>query len=622
MDKNTIIGLILIVLVFIGFSYYNAGRQAQQAALAETADSIAQAQPQVAQADTIVEEQQVDSTDIFLAAIDGENAPIVLQNENVAVTISPKGASISAVNLKKYKSYQDFADNKEASLTLFDEETASWAFAYETIDGIYDASRYQFSPIAQTDSTVTLALSSNKADTIFVSYNLLPGTYMVNASIRTVGRSFKGDNLVVAWQDKVRQQEKGLKFENMYSTLTYKDANDNTKKLNENKGAEKSGIEAVRWIAYKNQYFSAVMIAGNDMFKDVSLKSDTCGKGSGFVKQYASTFRLPIDAKGKTPATFQFYFGPNQYRYLKSMEQYRLSTSDLDLQTLVYLGWPIVRWINRFFTIYIFDFLTGIGLNMGIVLLIITLLLRVLVYPATRKSFLSSAKMRVLKPKVDELSKKYPRQEDALKRQQEMTQLYSQYGVSPMGGCLPMLIQMPIWIAMFNFVPNAFELRQQSFLWAEDLSTYDGLLTWSKDIWPIGDHLSLFCVLFCGTNLLYSWLMMRQQKETMSGDQAQQMKMMQWMMMLMPLFFFFMFNEYSSGLNYYYFISLLATAITMWYLRRTTDDDKLLAELEANFKANKEDPNRKPSGLAARLQALQEQQEELRRRQQNIGKKN
>ena len=189
-----------------------------------------------------------------------------------------------------------------------------------------------------------------------------------------------------------------------------------------------------------------------------------------------------------------------------------------------------------------------------------------------------------------------------------------------MGGCLPMFIQMPIWIAMFNFVPNAFELRQQAFLWADDLSTFDDLISWNTPIWGVGTHLSLFCVLFCCTNLLYSWLTMKQQQDSMSGEQAQQMKIMQWMTFLMPIFFFFMFNKYSSGLNYYYFVSLLTSALTMWYLRRSTDDKKLLEKLEANFRANKDNPNRKPSGLAARLQALQEQQEEIKKRQQNLGK--
>ena len=363
-----------------------------------------------------------------------------------------------------------------------------------------------------------------------------------------------------------------------------------------------------------------MLIAGKNAFTNTFLKSDTCSEGSGYVKDYTASAEVAFDPTGKSATQIQFYFGPNKYLYLKGLERYKLSSKDLDLQDLVYLGWPLFRWINRFFTIYVFDFLSGFGLNMGIVLLLITLLMRAIVYPATKKSFLSTAKMRVLRPKVDELAKKYPNKEDAMKRQQETMQLYNQYGVSPMGGCLPMFIQMPIWIAMFNFVPNAFELRQQAFLWADDLSTYDDLISWNTPIWGVGTHLSLFCVLFCCTNLLYSWLTMKQQQDSMSGEQAQQMKIMQWMTFLMPIFFFFMFNKYSSGLNYYYFVSLLTSALTMWYLRRSTDDKKLLEKLEANFRANKDNPNRKPSGLAARLQALQEQQEEIKKRQQNLGK--
>lgn len=215
--------------------------------------------------------------------------------------------------------------------------------------------------------------------------------------------------------------------------------------------------------------------------------------------------------------------------------------------------------------------------------------------------------MRVLKPKLDEISKKYPNQDDNMKKQQEIMATYSKYGVSPMGGCLPVLIQSPIWIAMFNFVPNAIELRQQSFLWADDLSTYDDLIHWSTNLPFIGTHFSLFCLLFCATNLLYSWYNMQLQKDSMVGPQQGQMKMMQWMMMLMPVFFFFMFNDYSSGLNYYYFISLLCGAISMWWLRWRTDDKKLLEKLEQNYQKNMNNPQ-KMKGLAARLEALQNQQ--------------
>lgn len=625
MDKNTITGLVLIAVVLIGFSYYSSSQQAAyEAALAEQQQTEAsqpakkqQANP--SQKKEAVAAQQADTTDLFFQATKAPAAAssVVLQNDLVSVKLNTQGGGISAVNLKNYKSYADFhAGREKAQLVLFDEKTAGMNFQFETVQGIHNSSDYHFAVVSQSDSTATLAIVSAAGDSLFVDYRLVPGTYMVNASLRTAGRAFKGSTLGLQWSDKVRQQEKGLYFENMYSTLTYREDDGDTEKLAEQKDDEQQPEKKVQWVAFKNQYFSAVAISPT-LMKARNLKSSLCEEGSGFVKTYSADLEVPLE---KQQAQLQFYFGPNQYRYLQSMEDYRLGQQEMRLEKLVYLGWPIVRWINRFFTIYVFDFLTGFGMNMGIVLLIITLLLRVIVYPTTRKSFLSSAKMRVLKPKVDALNEKYPKKEDALKKQQEMMQLYQQYGVSPMGGCLPMLIQMPIWIAMFNFVPNAFELRQQSFLWADDLSTYDTLVQFSTDIWGLGDHLSLFCLLFCGTNILYSWMTMRQQRESMSGEQAQQMKMMQWMMFLMPVFFFFMFNKYSSGLNYYYFISLLTSALTMWYLRRTTDDAKLLAKLEENYKANKANPARKPSGLAARLQALQEQQEELQRRQKNIGK--
>ena len=252
---------------------------------------------------------------------------------------------------------------------------------------------------------------------------------------------------------------------------------------------------------------------------------------------------------------------------------------------------------------------------MGIVLLLITILLKILVYPTTKKSYMSSAKMRVLKPKLDEIQKKYPNKEDAMQMQQEIMTTYSKYGVSPMGGCLPILLQTPIWIAMFNFVPVAIELRGEKFLWSDDLSTYDSLITFNQNLPLIGDHISLFCILFCASNLLYSWINLKMQKDSMAatGQAAQQMKMMQWMMMLMPLFFFFVFNNYSAGLNYYYWISLMFSAIIMWFLRWRTDDAKLLAQLEKNYEKNTNNPQ-KMKGLAARLEAMQKQQQAMQQR--------
>jgi YidC/Oxa1 family membrane protein insertase len=327
--------------------------------------------------------------------------------------------------------------------------------------------------------------------------------------------------------------------------------------------------------------------------------------------------KTAFDPTGQKPSEFEFYFGPNNFRLLQKVEKESAFGKDLEMERLVYLGWPLFRIINRWFTLYVFDWLTGLGLNMGIVLILITLLLKAITFPMVKKSYMSSAKMRVLKPKLDEATKQYDKPEDSMKKQQEMMSLYAKYGVSPLSGCLPMLIQMPIWIAMFNFVPNAIQLRRQSFLWIDDLSTYDPIIEWGTQIWGIGDHLSLTCILFCVSNVLYSYMTMRQQKDQMVGQQAEQMKMMQWMMYLMPLMFFFMFNDYSSGLNFYYFISLFFSAAIMWTLRKTTNDEKLLAILEAKYQENKNNPNKKTSGLAARLEAMQKQAEEMQKQRMN-----
>lgn len=617
MDKNTIVGLILIAAVLIGFSWYNTNQEAnlrQIQPTEQTAQQPTESQKQASAAQILAEKAAADSADIFFASTKGENREVVLRNDKVSVKIGTKGGTISEVRLNEYKSYKDFAANREASLLLYSAKDASLDFLLDTKESQMAFSNYYFTPINATDSTVTMRLTANNGATIDLDYKLLPDNHLVNFTVKTAGLKnylpSSAQALQLKWQDRVAQHEKGFYFENMYSTLTYKLHNDEAEHLSEAETVTESITGSVDWVAFKNQYFSAVLMSAEPM-QDVNLKSEQLPEDCGYLKNYHADMAASFDPSGNKPTHFQFYFGPNKYRYLQSMDDYKVSAYDNDLQELVYLGWPIVKWINRYFTLYVFDFFTRMGLPMGIVLLLITLLLRVIVYAPTRKSFMSSAKMRVLKPKVDEISAKYPKQEDAMKRQQEIMMLYSQYGASPMGGCLPMLIQMPIWIAMFNFVPNAIELRQQSFLWADDLSTYDSIISWDYSIWGLGNHLSLFCLLFCATNLLYSYMTMRQQRETMSGEQAQQMKMMQWMMMLMPLFFFFMFNKYSSGLNYYYFISLLFSALTMWWLRRTTDDKKLLAKLEATYEANKNNPNKKPSGLAARLKALQEQQEEM-----------
>ncbi len=618
MDKNTITGLVLIVAVLFGFSYYSSKQHPAERpqAVAETPAAPFTPTPAATAAAT-----QADTTALFTSAVTADSAAgpatITLQNDEIKVVIDEQGGAISDVYLKNYKDYDDFHNKKEgAMLHLYDHRQAALSFTLKTTAGVVDTRDYRFTTIEQRDSTaVTLALTARNDSNarLLLTYELTPGAgYLLTCRLGTPGLSrylaSEDRHLGIHWNQKIRQTEKGYDFENQYSTLTYKLTDGGTEKLKETGSDTETPEGGVDWIAFKNQYFSSVLIAPAASLTVQNLHSEqiTPEVEKGYLKNYDAQMTLPL-ATDAQQTSLQFFFGPNSFNLLRSMDQYKLGEKDFDLEGLVYLGWPIIKWINRFFTIYVFDFLTKLGLPMGIVLLLITLLLRVIVYVPTRKSFLSSAKMRVLKPKIDALNKKYPNKDDAMKKQQEMMTLYSQYGVSPMGGCLPMLIQMPIWIAMFNFVPNAIELRQQGFLWAEDLSTYDSIIDFGTHIWGIGDHLSLFCLLFCGTNLLYSYMSVRQQRESMSGEQAEQMKVMQWMMYFMPLMFFFMFNRYSAGLNYYYFISLLFSAGTMWYLRKTTDDAKILAQLEANYRANQNNPNKKASGLAARLEALNKQ---------------
>ncbi|MBR1837956.1 MAG: membrane protein insertase YidC [Bacteroidaceae bacterium] len=620
MDKNTITGLILIVAVLLGWSFFFQPQPTEQAQAEK---------PQQAQATTETQQPQTatavaDTTGLFADRIATKGETATLENNLLRITFNTLGGVVSKVELKDFKSYEDYhAGHTEKALVLYNEEDARTEFVYEFKAQNLNTAAYNFQIVEKSDSSIALALTDSAGHQIKHVYTLHHDSYLVNFDIVTANLqntlSAKTKSIQMNWSDRVRQQEKGYYFENMYSTLTYKSVEDGTEKLKEQGSEDEQVTGGVDWIAFKNQYFSSLIIAATPM-QDVRVASKQEEEGSGYLKHYAAEAALALDLTGKQATQLQYYFGPNKYLYLKGLNEQTIGEKDQDLQELVYLGWPLFRWINRFFTIYVFDWLTSLNLHMGLVLLLITLLIRALVYPTTRKSYLSSAKMRVLKPKIDELNKKFPGEENAMRRQQEMMTLYSQYGVSPMGGCLPMLIQMPVWIAMFNFVPNAIELRQQSFLWADDLSTYDSLLSWSSDLPLIGNHLSLFCILFCGTNLIYSYMSMRQQRDTMSGEQAQQMKVMQWMMFLMPLFFFFMFNKYSAGLNYYYFISLLAGALTMWYLRRSTNDAKLLAKLEANYQANKANPAKRPSGLAARFAALQEQQEELRKKQERFKK--
>ena len=626
MDKNNIIGFVLIALVLIGFTWYQQPSAEEQRA-AFVQDSIAQVtkakaekQAKLAEAarqKAIKQAIAEDTTSLFYNALRGQAESIVLKNEKIELTLNTKGATVEKAVIK---GFDDYKGNKE--ITLFDGEDQKLSYTLSAKETNISTSDLYFVPSAVTDSTVTFTAEAAQGKSLTIEYRL-GADYMLHMKMYAEG--MQGlfapgtQTMDVNWKDKCRQQEKGFMFENRYATLTYHNTDGGTDYLSETSAEEDEPTEEkTDWIAFKNQFFSAVMIAKDNFDKGALLTSVPQEKGSGYLKQYEAKLKAFFDPSGNKPSEFEFYYGPNDFRLLKRVEKESAFGKELEMQRLVYLGWPLFRIINRWFTIYVFDFLTGLNINMGIVLILITLLLKFITFPLVKKSYMSSAKMRVLKPKLEAATAQYNKPEDQMQKQQAMMAEYSKYGVSPLSGCLPMLIQMPIWIAMFNFVPNAIQLRGQSFLWISDLSTYDPIIEWNSNIWLIGDHLSLTCILFCVSNILYSWMTMRQQRDQMVGQQAEQMKMMQWMMYLMPLMFFFMFNDYSAGLNFYYFISLFFSAAIMWVLRKTTDDEKLLKILEAKYEENKKNP-KKMTGMIARMQALQEMQRQQleKQRQQN-----
>lgn len=639
MNKNNIIGFLLIAVVLIGFSWYNQPSAEEQRA-AFVQDSIAKAkhaEMEKASKAAAAKRQadakakvEADSTALFYSALKGQAKKIVLKNEKVELTLNTKGATVEKAVIKGYVGHNlqvkdGSADAKD--VTLFDGNDQSLKFMLEAKEANIITSDLYFTPSNVTDKSVTMTAVAGEGKTLTLTYTL-GNDYMLHMSLQANGMaglfSPNYNKMDVDWSDKARQQERGFMFENRYTTLTYHNVEGGTDHLNE--GSEKIDEkieETIDWVSFKNQFFSAIIVAKDNFEKDAFMTSIPQEKGSGYLKQFQAKMKTAFDPTGKKASEFEFYFGPNDFQILKNTEKESTFGKDLEFQKLVYLGWPIIRWINRFFTLYVFDWLSNV-FPMGIVLILITLLLKLITYPMVKKSYMSSAKMRVLKPKLEAATAQYNKPEDQMQKQQAMMAEYAKYGVSPLSGCLPMLIQMPVWVAMFNFVPNAIQLRGEKFLWMNDLSTFDPIIEWNTNIWLIGDHLSLTCILFCVANLLYSWMTMRQQRDQMVGQQAEQMKMMQWMMYLMPLMFFFMFNDYSAGLKFYYFISLFFSAAIMWTLRKTTDDEKLLAILEKRYQENKNNP-KKASGLMARMQALQEmqrkQQEEMMRKQAELNEK-
>ena len=473
MNRDTIIGFVLIAVVLIGFSWWNQP-SAEQVEAARKQDSIAaiqkdsaqkavqQAAAQKAVADSSVA-VQADTTALFYQALQGTAKKVVLKNGKLTLTLNTKGGTIEKAVIHGFQSIDGTND-----VTLFRENDQQLNFMLAGKQENIVSSELYFTPTNVSDTTVTMLAQANNGGHFAISYRL-GKDYMLSMAVETQGLagmfapSYK--EMDIEWSDHCRQQEKGFSFESRYTGLFYKEANGGTDNLSETADKEEQIEERLDWVAYRNQFFSVALISKDDFSQNANLSSIQDKKGSGYLKQFDAKLKTAFDPTGQKASEFEMYIGPNDFRLIQDVEQQSTFGKDLDLEQLVNLGWWLLRWINRWFTLYVFDWLTGFGFNMGIVLILITLLLKGITFPMVKKSYMSSAKMRVLKPKFEEATKHLDKPEDQMKKQQEMMSLYSKYGVSPLSGCLPMLIQMPIWLAMFFFVPNAIQLRGQSFLW-------------------------------------------------------------------------------------------------------------------------------------------------------------
>ncbi|MGM9798864.1 MAG: membrane protein insertase YidC [Parabacteroides sp.] len=626
MDKNTITGFVLIGVVLFAFSWFNRPTPEQIEAQRHYQDSLAQIEL-AQQMELAQKEQQAamlqdsinnlpDSVRIqnmrqrfgdFAQAMTGEERQTTIENEVLELRVSNKGGRIVYARLKEYDDYQG------QPLVLFDEQDSELNFSLVTADNrVVNTSELYFTPVQQGKEGLTMRLAVGEAGYLDFVYTLTPNDYRVGFSIKGTGlNGLLSPNtraLDMVWTQDIRQQEKGRSFEERYVSLNYKLVADDAERLSETRDDSKQIANRLRWIGFKDMFFSSVLIAKGEGFSESTLDSKMIAAGN-VLKRFKATTAVPFDLQGREATELTYFFGPNKFALLKELDEGEPEGAEWELEKLVPLGWGIFRWVNQYFIIPLFDFLGGFISNYGLLIFLLTVIVKLILFPLTYKSYISSAKMRVLRPQVEEINAKYPGQEQALERQKATMELYSRAGASPMSGCLPMLLQMPILIALFMFFPSAIELRHQSFLWANDLSTYDAIVSWEANIPLIssyfGNHISLFCLLMTITNIVYTKFNME-----MTNTGQQQMPGMQAMMYLMPLMFLVFFNQYASGLTYYYFISTLITILQTIFFRFTIDEEKLLAKLEAN--------KRKPmkrSGFMKRLEEMQKMQEEQLRKQ-------
>lgn len=621
MDKNTILGFVLIALIIIGFSQLNKPSEEEIAITARYNDSIALVQQAKTEAEitaknaaTVVSSDSLASDNAsiansfgdFSASAFGQEKFYSLENELVKITFSNKGGRVYSAQLKNYRTHDSLP------LLLFDAQESAMGFTLVTNNNrVVNTGNLYFEPASEVtkdskgNQTLILRLKTTGNAFLDFAYTLPAKEYMLSFGIKAnnmntvmpVGTNY----LDMQWKSKIRQQEKGRKFENQYSAIEFKYVADDVEKMSESKDEEKTITNKVKWVAFKDQFFSTILIANNE-FNSTKLSSKMEAEDSKYLKAYSAEMTVAFDPTGKEPTTFRMFFGPNQYKILSAYDKGVASDSKLQLNNIIPLGWGIFGWVNKFAIIPMFNFFSSFMGNFGLIILLMTVVIKLVLSPLTYKSYISSAKMRVLKPEIDEINARIPA-DKAAERQKATMELYGKVGVSPMSGCLPTMLQMPILFALFSFFPAAIELRQESFLWATDLSTYDSIMELPFVIpFGFGSHVSLFCLLMTITSILYTKLNMA------STSGQEQIPGMKWMMYLMPVVFMFMFNSYAAGLSYYYFIATLFSVVQTYIIRATVDEKKLLADLHAKRIINAKKPAKK-SGFMDRLEKMQREQQ-------------
>ncbi len=549
----------------------------------------------------------------FARFVSGDSTTVRLQNDLVAVDLSTKGGVVSRVELKKYTAY---SEGKTVPAVLFENENNSYSFILNNDTQRFDTHDFYFTPIVENDSTVLMKLQFESNVSFGIRYTLKKDSYMVKMDVVQENMNMVIPTNIATmdfeWRGRLMRHERGEMFEERNSGLYYKFNGGDTDYLSETSNDEEEIADKLKWIGFKDQFFSTVLIADSYFLGTNTLTSTVVDKDSPDYKKYMKDLEvvssLEYSSTSPAPASFTFVFCPNEYSLLDDYSE-AFGDDDLELTRLIPLGWKMFRWINTGIIIPVFNFLGTLDLNYGIIILLLTIFIKVILFPLTYKSYSSQAKMRFLAPDIKAINDKYPGQDNALKRNQKMMELYNLAGANPMSGCLPMLLQMPILIAMFSFFPSCIELRGEPFLWAEDLSAPDVIWSWDVHI-PIistffGNHLSLFCLLMTAVNIVYTYLNMQ------ANPSNNSMPGMKWMMYLMPVMFLVFFNNYAAGLSYYYFLSLLITIGQTYAFRFFLKEDKMRARMAERAKKPK-----KKSGFMARLEEAQRQAQAAQRAQQ------